>query len=219
MLRRQPPRNLLSGNAYLIVTEGQKTEPDYFVGLRDQLKLSSIDVEITPADGTDPVSIVNYAVSLRDQRKQSAKRDIATPNYDAVWAVFDTERADTNQKLNDALQRAAARQISVALSNPAFEYWILLHYEFTTASFLDCWAVIKRIKEQGHIPDYAKGSTPVEEMIKRIADAVKHAGQCRQSHVGCQTDAEHFWNPYTQVDRLVTELNEATRPHLQLQLD
>ena len=50
-------------------------------------------------------------------------------------------------------------------------------------------------------------------------DALKHAAQCRQSHAACQTDAEHFWNPYTQVDRLVTDLNEATRPHLRLQLD
>lgn len=216
---RPQPRNLKSGNAYLVVTEGQKTEPHYFIELRNRLRLSSTDVEVTHADGTDALSIVNYAIQLRDKRSRAARKNIALPKYDEAWAVFDTERADTNPHLHDALQLAEARSIRVALSNPAFEYWILLHYEYTTAAFADCYEVIGRIQDNGFIAHYQKGATPVGEILERVRDGVRHARRCRQQHEGHQQQAQQFWNPCTQVDELVTALNDATREHLRLQLD
>ena len=45
----------------LIVCEGKKTEPYYFRGLRLHYRLSSANIEIMPADGTDPLSIVSFA--------------------------------------------------------------------------------------------------------------------------------------------------------------
>ena len=131
--------------------------------------------------------------------------------YDSVWAVFDTERADTNPKLNDALQKAKANRINVALSNPCFEFWLLLHDEFTTASFANCESVIRRIKDR-YLPNYEKGNVDMDQYIPKIPIAVQNADHCRKYHKTAGVGG----NPSTDVDLLVHEMNDATRPHYRL---
>ena len=60
----------------LIVCEGEKTEPHYFGGLRLHYRLSSANIEITRAHGTDPMSIVSFA-------------EARLGNYDRAYCVFD----------------------------------------------------------------------------------------------------------------------------------
>ncbi|MCJ7481976.1 MAG: RloB family protein [Thermodesulfovibrionales bacterium] len=208
--RSMVPRS--SGKAILIVTEGEKTEPDYLEGFRKHLKLQAVDIEITNADGTDALSVVDYAIKLRDERKREVKRGCTIP-YDSVWAVFDTERADTNPKLKDALHKAGVYKINVAISNPCFEFWLLLHDEFTTAPFAKCENVIRRIKDK-FLPDYEKGNIPVESYIIKIPTAVRYAEQCQHHHKTAGTEG----NPSTGVYLLVREMNEATREHFRLDL-
>jgi hypothetical protein len=44
--RRGKPRFQPSGKAFLIVTEGEKTEPNYLKALRNRLQLNAAEVEI-----------------------------------------------------------------------------------------------------------------------------------------------------------------------------
>jgi len=201
-----------SGKTLLIVTEGKRTEPDYLKGLRSHLKLNAVDIEIMNAPGTDALSVVDCAIEMRDDRKLEARRGCTVP-YDSVWAVFDTERADTNPKLNDALQKAKANRINVALSNPCFEFWLLLHDEFTTAPFPKCENVIRRIKDK-FVPDYEKSNIPVSSYIIKIPTAVRNAEQCQHHHKMAGVDG----NPSTRVHLLIREMNEATRKHFRLNL-
>ena len=202
-----------TGKTILIVTEGEKTEPNYLIGLRNHLKLQAADIHVVKADGTDPLSVVGCAVELRDQRKREAKRGCTVP-YDSVWAVFDTERADTNPKLNDALQKARGQKVNVALSNPCFEFWILLHDEYTTAQFAKCEDVIRRIKDR-HFPGYEKRSVDADQYIPKIPAAIRNSEQCREYHKMAGVDG----NPSTDVDLLVREMNDATRKHYRLKLE
>jgi hypothetical protein len=120
--RRSDARTPSTGSAFLIVSEGSVTEPEYFRALRDRLGLASVLVDIVSADGTDPVSVVDHAERLRRARMREAKRGSLTRvAYDEVRAVFDTERHDTNSRLAPALDRARALGICVALSNPCVE--------------------------------------------------------------------------------------------------
>lgn len=200
-----------TGKVILIVTEGEKTEPHYLKGLRNHLRLSAAEIEVVPA-AVDALSLVNRAMELRDERKIKVRQSCAV-RYDSVWVVFDTDRADTNPRLNDALQKAQANKINVALSNPCFEFWLLLHDEYTTAPFNNCAEVIRRIKDR-YLPDYKKANIQMDYFIPKIPHAVRRAGQCRQHHNSAGTDG----NPSTGVDLLVHEMNEATRPHYRIGL-
>ena len=74
----------------LIVTEGSKTEPNYFGEIRNAFRLHTANVGIYPgAFGTDPVNVVKYARELfveGDHQKRMPPRA-----FDQVYAVFDRD--------------------------------------------------------------------------------------------------------------------------------
>jgi hypothetical protein len=73
-----------------------------------------------------PVTLVEQADQLKEQADQRARRERDSfLAYDEVWCVFDV---DEHPKLNEAGQLASARGIELAVSNPCFELWLLLHF-------------------------------------------------------------------------------------------
>jgi len=211
--RRGKPRTALSGKTILIVTEGEKTEPNYLNALRKRFQLAATSIEIIHPDGTDPVTLTNRAIELRDQRKKQVRSGAVAVAYDEIWVVFDLEKTHDERRKQDIRARSMpkAKGIRFAVSDPAFEYWLLLHEEFTWATFTDCDAVTARLKK--HWPDYKKDSTPSSDFLEKVPVAVKNAGRVRTDN-----EKSDRTNPATNVDLLVCSMNEATRPHLQYKL-
>ena len=107
----RPIPNLLEKPTILIVCEGENTEPSYF----NQFRLSSATVKPV-GEGYNTISLVNRATQLNSQGV-----------YDKVWCVFDKDDfSDSN--FNNAINIAKAKGFSVAYSNQAFEYWLILHF-------------------------------------------------------------------------------------------
>ena len=148
----------------LIVTEGTKTEPNYFGEIRSHFRLHTANVGIYPgALGTDPLNVVEYARQLfvdGDRHKHIPARA-----FDQVYAVFDR---DNHASYHEALTRAA--QLDGTLRNdnrqkvpfravasvPNFEFWLLLHYENVQAPIHRDEALARL---RAHIPGYAKGAS------------------------------------------------------------
>lgn len=72
----------------LIVCEGEKTEPNYFIGARDHYKLNTANVEVTGECGSDPMSIVNFA-----KQRYRQEKDLGD-SFDKVFCVFDKDTPD-----------------------------------------------------------------------------------------------------------------------------
>lgn len=66
---------------FLIVCEGQKTEPHYFSSFNSVLPPYTLDIE-TQGEGCDPLGVVDAAIELR--------RTSPKP-LNSVWAVFDKD--------------------------------------------------------------------------------------------------------------------------------
>jgi len=111
---RKPERKVI------IVCEGAKTEKNYFNGL----KTRNSGVEIVPVSSkyTDPKNIVRFA------EERIRKWGIDFDEGDGVWCVFDVDE-NTDQILKDTHEHAETKNIKIALSNPCFELWFLLHYK------------------------------------------------------------------------------------------
>lgn len=212
--RRPRPVLPLSGNTFLIVTEGRKTEPNYLDGLRERLGLRTVQVEIVHPEGTDPLTLTRKAIELRDARKREARMGSSVA-YDEVWVVLDLEEPLGPRRRLAAVARQlkGAFGIKFAESDPCFEFWLLLHFEYTTSLFTNCSLVIDRLGK--HVDGYKKGAFEPELIIERLPDAVRHARRCREHHQACAGDG----NPSTTMDTLVRELNSATRPHLRFLLE
>ena len=109
----------------LIVCEGEKTEPQYFEGLRVAYRLSSANIAVAPM-GRDPLSLINYAIAELEN----------DPNLTRAYCVFDRDgHATFGDAVNKAHQCTLGQcgRLRLAVSIPCFEVWPLLHFGFSTA--------------------------------------------------------------------------------------
>jgi hypothetical protein len=206
-LKRRTPVVRPSGQSILIVTEGTKTEPLYFIALRKHLRLTTAEVTIVHPEGTDPLTLVDEAINRLEERSRLAKKSDAIVPYDEVWVVFDLESPHNvrRDQARAAKERGLERGIKFAPSDPAFEFWLLLHETYTTRPFADCDEVIRQLK--AYYPGFTKTQTPDAALLAKLPNAVVHAERCRKHHADSAGDG----NPSTDVDLLVRNLNEATR--------
>ncbi len=196
----QDPRATL-----LIVCEGEKTEPQYFLSLCETLRLATVRVAGKEC-GNAPISVVDYAVDEKKKRKR-AQRGAGDP-YDAVWCVMDVEGAQGHESLKRALDKARRNGLETVLSNPCFEYWCLLHLEESGRPFRDCDEVIKRLQKS--FPQYSKGQSFYGELKDKTEDALRRAERMLKNH----PDDRVSRNPSTEVYRLVKRLRDiASKAH------
>nr|WP_233261445.1 RloB family protein [Vitiosangium sp. GDMCC 1.1324] len=105
--------------------EGENTEPQYIDAFRKWCRNSRVDVEIAKERGV-PLTLVRAAKERKVQaEKEASKAEDDNIAYDEVWCVFDV---DEHPNLSDAQQMASANGIKLAISNPCFELWLLLHF-------------------------------------------------------------------------------------------
>jgi hypothetical protein len=176
----------------LILCEGKETEPNYFEGIKSTRRLRTVRIEIVRGgeDLVTPINLVNTALERIRLLDWDNERDEA-------WCVFDMEAAGTNPTLKQAVLRAKGK-IRLAISNPACEYWFLIHFVSTNREFKDADEVIQVLKN--HIPNYSKKIAVYNYLEKHTQQGLSHAKRLRGQ-------AEHHWedfpNPSTGIDQLV----------------
>jgi RloB-like protein len=109
----------------VIFCEGEASEPDYIKALKKLPQVqrnTAINIEIDPVQGV-PLTLVERAVA---RKKNDAE-------VDECWCVFDVEWPRHHPNLDRASQIAAAHGIRLAVSNPCFELWLILHFRSQTA--------------------------------------------------------------------------------------
>jgi hypothetical protein len=117
---RSPKRRLL------VVCEGENTEPQYIRGLERFLRDASLSIEIPPEHG-DPKKLVEVAKEFNSDAVKDARRSgDDNLRFDEVWCVFDR---DDHERFDAACQMARDNLFSLAVSNPNFELWLLLHFQ------------------------------------------------------------------------------------------
>lgn len=185
--RRKPFREQLP--RILIVCEGIVTEKRYFEHLG---RAERISVQLTVKGGGTPKALVEKALELK-----RADDDL----FDEVWCVFDI---DEHPLVPEAKQQARDNGIQLAISNPCFELWALLHFQ-------DQRAEIDRRQTQRlcrqHIAGYQK-ELPCDELERRHAVALDRATKLDQ----WQVDRDKAGgNPSTGVYVLVEKIKSLRR--------
>ena len=111
------------------------------------------------------------------------------------------------------LQKARANGLSLAISNPCFEYWFILHFEktghpFTTAKKVKAsWEKMTRL-----YPALKKvGGETFRALFPKTAIAIKNAKEVIQESHGGSEDLREC-NPATHVYKLVTCLQNQASP-------
>jgi hypothetical protein len=199
-LRRQRPTRE-ARTLILIVCEGEKTEFRYFEAMRQSKGLRTVAIEVTGA-GRQCEQLIEHAVKLRRQRQKDAN----TLPYDEVWCVFDREAANEPEHFRRSIERAGRESINVAVSNPSFEYWYLLHYRETNQPFHNADDVCRALRHHECMPGYQKNQEVFERLDSYMNVALERAARLYEGHPDCEHD--RFPNPSTLVYQLIRRLIE-----------
>jgi hypothetical protein len=103
----------------VVFCEGANSEPDYVNGLKrlpHVLRNTALNIEIHPKQGT-PLTLVRMAA----ERKKD-------PEVDECWCLFDVEWPKHHPNLPEAVDLATRAGVRLAISNPCFELWLILHH-------------------------------------------------------------------------------------------
>lgn len=129
----------------LIVCEGEKTEPNYFNELINFYKLNTANVEVDGTCGSSPKSVFERALELYQQEERKGD------SFDKVYCVFDKDSHDTYAETLIKIAKQKPKGLfQAAISVPCFEYWILLHFHYSTK------------------PYHAKGSSSIGNEVLKI---------------------------------------------------
>lgn len=155
---------------FLLAVEGKRTEPEYFSILNSWIASAQL-VCLKGTGKTAPDQI------LQKMESYIRKSDALDP--EEAWLVLD-KNGNTEADLAPLLAWARNETRNfVAVSNPKFEYWLLLHFEDgnKVRSSKDC---TRRLRK--YIPDYAKGVRARYINRARVEDAIKRASRRNRSN-------------------------------------
>lgn len=108
-----------------VLSEGKITEPDYLTRWA-RLNRGRVRLEISDS-GMTPDALVRHA---KEHAKRNRRRRRSDPEYDEIWCMFDV---DQHPNVSRSIHEARQSGINVAVSNPCFELWLVLHRHEQTA--------------------------------------------------------------------------------------
>lgn len=185
----------------LIVCEGEKTEPNYFKEIRKHYELSMTNIEISGESGSSPKTVVNFAKDLfkKSQNESSA--------FDKVFCVIDRDaHTDFDEAINSVYNIKPKGVFSAIASFPCFEYWLLLHFCYTTKAYENLpdnssgKQLLSELK--AYMPDYEKGKNNVfTSLLGQLEFAKANSKRAMDA-----SESTGIKNPSTQIHELVTYL-------------
>ncbi len=158
------PQFVRDARIFVIAVEGEKTEAQYF----SLFESTRVHLEVLPAgpEGLSaPRQVLERLVKFEDQFDLGGD--------DERWLVIDVDR-QRGQFLDEITQVARESGYGLAVSNPCFELWLLLHFQDAHPADTDCAAVIERLRP--HVGGHNKANIRLEAYTpERVVEAAARA--------------------------------------------
>jgi len=117
----------------IISCEGSNTEPAYFKAIKEKLSKhisALIKIELVPKEpgASEPKDIIcNLDEFLHTEYDYKGEYD------DELWVVWDREKVNTRKaNILKILPECREKNYNIAMTNPLFEFWLLLHVDDIT---------------------------------------------------------------------------------------
>ncbi|MCV0377596.1 RloB family protein [Nitratireductor sp.] len=172
-----------SGKSYLIVTEGELTEVHYFEMIKSKVHNAGISVRVFGREcDNDPKSVVTFAETIYRE-----SGGVKHGGFDHVLCVFDRDSHTTFDWALKRVERLNGRKkedppvFIAAWSDPSFELWIYLHFQYTRAAcstnagFSGADAIKRLIRQQPEFSQFKKALSPTQ--LKMLWDRLGPAKQ------------------------------------------
>ena len=181
----------------VVFCEGERTEPEYLNALKRQpsvrdVRAVDLRVETRHGGGSVPRALVATAIEARNKATDEEAE------IDEFWCVFDVEWPENHPGLREAAQQAQANGIKLAVSNPCFELWLILHFQ-DHGSWLDNTEA-RRLRRQ--LDGSGDKGLEAAKYLPLIADAARRSAALERRH---RQDGAAFPqdNPSSGMHRLI----------------
>lgn len=154
--------NVHDASLIVIASEGKNPEQQYFS------MFNSTRVQVIVMPSHDKRSAPKYVI----ERLNKYREEYQIGKEDSLWLMVDVDRW-TRKQLSEVTREASQKKYGLAVSNPSFECWLLLHFEDLAEDELDVDAIIKRLRK--HLGGYKKTFLDVEKFRRKIPDAIRRA--------------------------------------------
>lgn len=164
----------------VIAAEGKETEKQYFEGLKARYTNPRVHVEVLERreSASDPARVIKILDQFRSDYK--LRKD-----HDRLWLVIDVDRWGS-QKLSSVAQQCVQKHYQLAVSNPSFEIWLLLHVKSLDSYPPDILAEFLANKKDGDrtrlekellnlLKNFNKRNLDMEYFASRVFDAIPNA--------------------------------------------
>lgn len=128
----------------IIAFEGAETEHKYFSYLKTHPEInlkSLVQIELLERDeknknSSAPTKVVETVTNVIESEEKlneiKSKHDEFDDSYDVFWIVIDREKQESKKiNLLKAIEICKENNIKISLINPAFEFWLLLHFDIS----------------------------------------------------------------------------------------
>ncbi len=178
-------RNPKSAYVISIASEG-KTEEQYFDGLAGRISSNIIKIDrLEKSDDYNRHSHPNHIIKLLDERMSYWDQYGIEANE--LWMVIDRDQQNVSQsQLENIIMQCQKKGYNLAISNPAFEFWLLLHLinieVYDKKSLLENRKVRKKAKKRfinveltNLLQGYRKKNIRFEDFEQGIRQAIDQA--------------------------------------------
>lgn len=195
---------------YLIVCEGEKTEPNYFKYFQKIINekfskeiVKGVTYFHIEGKGMNTESLIEEAKRINEE---------ASIQYGNIWCIFDKDDF-TARQFNSAIETAKQENIKTAWSNESIELWFLLHFENITTGITRNQYIEKLniIFKEKNIRKgiYEKNLNNMYEILRNYGNqelAIFYAKQLEAKYNEWETPSK--MKPATRVYELVEELEK-----------
>ena len=195
----KPPRNdhgRLSGSrlpkkVIRVLTEGMVTERDYIKILRSQYREVVVDII---REGSPPRALVDKA------RRYQTSKDKQNPDFDEIWCIFDV---DQHPNIEQAIREARDNDINIAITNPCFELWLVLHYQ-DQSGYISSSKIQSEARRLGILKGKHLSEDSANIVRGNYEEAKSRAQRLEKRHIG--DNSESWENPSSQMWKFVDRL-------------
>lgn len=133
---------------FVIATEGAKTEPQYFSIFNDQNSIVRV-ICLKGKNRSSPLQVL--------KRIKTCIEETSLRPSDEAWVVIDKDNWAEEHLIILFDWSKKSERYGLAMTNPKFEYWLLLHFEdgYGVSNGKECSTRLKK-----YIPEYDKSFDP-----------------------------------------------------------
>lgn len=173
----------LSPKLFVVATEGRYTEPIYFEALSEELDHTKVHLEVLTKDNN------NSSPRAVLEQLNAFAENYSLDEEDELWMVIDRDYQAWSEKMIKEVAQICHQKAGyfLALSNPCFELWLILHLvDVTTLApkiqellFQNKKVSSNKTYSKKMLADYLGGfkeaDYPAQKLIPNVQDAIERA--------------------------------------------